>query len=221
MEPSAVDFSSLGLTRPTPSATANKDLGQEDFLNLMTTQLQNQDPFKPMESAEFLSQIAQFSTVNGITELQQSFAGLADSLHSNQALQASSLVGREALVTSGTGLLQRGGSLEGAVDLNQTTRDVTIEITDPSGRLIRNIELGTQVPGVNHFTWDGLDSDGARVPPGAYQIRASGQVGGVTQALETLVQGHVNSVTLNGPNGLILNVDGYGAVDFGEVRQLA
>ena len=77
-----------------------KSLGQEEFLELMMTQLQNQDPLNPAESGEFLSQIAQFGTVNGITELQQSFSTLASSLQSNQALQASTMVGRSVLVES-------------------------------------------------------------------------------------------------------------------------
>ena len=74
-----------------PVKKTDKSLGQDDFLNLMLTQLQNQDPTNPMDSSNFMSQIAQFSTVNGITDLNSSFASLSSSLQSNQALQASTM----------------------------------------------------------------------------------------------------------------------------------
>src|SRR5687768_6194672 len=99
--PSPVDaLGGLGLG--VPQAAAKGDLGQEDFLQLMLTQLKNQDPFKPMESGEFLGQIAQFGTVQGLAGLQTSFDSLSASLVSNQALQASALVGRSALVETST-----------------------------------------------------------------------------------------------------------------------
>ena len=93
---------SLGLGFDVPKAAREGDLGQEDFLHLMLTQLKNQDPFKPMESGEFLGQLAQFGTVQGLAGLQTSFDSLASSLVSNQALQASSLVGRSALAATST-----------------------------------------------------------------------------------------------------------------------
>ena len=97
----------------------DKSLGQDEFLELMMTQLQNQDPLNPAESGEFLSQIAQFGTVNGITELQQSFSTLASSLQSNQALQASTMVGRSVLVENN--ILQLGATGESNIASRFTT----------------------------------------------------------------------------------------------------
>ena len=94
---------SLGLAQKKPRVD-KKEMGQEDFLKLMTTQLQNQDPMKPMENGDFLAQIAQFSTVDGIGKLQESFEALSGSLHSNQALQASGLIGRNVMVPSNAGV---------------------------------------------------------------------------------------------------------------------
>jgi hypothetical protein len=95
----ATTLEQAGLARaPTADARANDKLGQEQFLKLMITQLNNQDPFKPLESGEFLGQLAQFGTVSGIQDLQQSFQGLAGSMQSNQALQAAGLVGRSVYV---------------------------------------------------------------------------------------------------------------------------
>ena len=87
---------SLGISSTAKNAAsgAGDVLGQSDFLKLMTTQLQNQDPMKPMESGEFFSQIAQFSLVSGVEELQTSFQQVADAMYSTQTLQASAMVGR-------------------------------------------------------------------------------------------------------------------------------
>ena len=95
----------LGLRPSAPES----EMGQADFLRLMTTQLQYQDPFKPMESGEFLGQIAQFSTVSGIQGMQESLDGLAAALSSNQTLQAASLVGRGVMVPSSAAWLGTEG----------------------------------------------------------------------------------------------------------------
>ena len=92
-------FEDLGLkTDHVKKPTEKKQLGQEDFMDLMLTQMNNQDPFKPMENGEFLTQMAQFSAVSGLKDIKESFQGLADTMQSNQALQAASMVGRKVLV---------------------------------------------------------------------------------------------------------------------------
>ena len=77
---------------------AKDSLGQEDFLKLMTTQLQNQDPFAPMENGEFIAQMAQFSTVTGITEMGQTLKSLASQLNEFRVATASDLLGHSVLV---------------------------------------------------------------------------------------------------------------------------
>src|SRR5271163_1507860 len=97
-------------------------LGGTDFLTLMLAQLQNQDPTSPVDSNEFLSQLASLSEVQGITQLNTSFSTLSNSLVSGQALQASSLLGHTALVTSSTAsLATAGAAVNGAVSVPQTS----------------------------------------------------------------------------------------------------
>ena len=96
-KPNMQVLENLGLTKPKKAMTEQK-LGQEDFIKLMTTQMNHQDPMKPMENGDFLSEMAQFSTVSGLKEIKDAFNGLATSLKSSQALQASSMVGRTVLV---------------------------------------------------------------------------------------------------------------------------
>jgi flagellar basal-body rod modification protein FlgD len=195
-------------------------LGQADFLKLMTTQLQNQDPFAPMENGEFLAQIAQFSTVSGIQDLQASFEKLSQSLVSNQALQATNLVGRSVLAPTGVAALEQGGAVKGVVEVPASSNEVKVTIHAASGETIRNLHLGGQPAGNAHFQWDGIKDDGAHAAPGTYFVVASGQYDGRQVALDTLLSSTVDSVTLGGDGGLLLDLRGVGPLDFTQVRQI-
>lgn len=199
---------------------SRKELGQQDFLELMTAQLRNQDPFKPMESGDFLSQIAQFSTVNGIGDLNQSFAQLSQSLVSNQALQAANLVGREVLAPTGVAALSQGGNIRGAVELPTASSEVVVNVYDQAGQVVRRLELGSQAAGSVSFQWDGLKDDGQFAEPGTYFMSAEASVDGQFESVETLIASEVRSVTLSNSGGLLLDLAGIGSLDFNEVRQI-
>jgi len=200
--------------------TSRKGLGQQEFLELMTTQLQNQDPFKPMESGDFLTQIAQFSTVEGIGELNSGFEQLSSSLVSNQALQASGLIGRSVLAPTGVASLPAGGSISGTVQLPAASGDVTVNVYDRAGQLVRRIDLGSQAGGDVDFKWDGLRDDGQYASPGNYFVSAEASIDGRNEAVDTLLVSEVKSVTLSNSGGLLLDLDGVGALDFKEVKQI-
>jgi len=200
--------------------SSRKDLGQEQFLELMTAQLQNQDPFKPMESGDFLTQIAQFSAVEGIGDLNDGFKELSASLVSNQALQASSLIGRSVLAPSGVAALPGGGSIRGSVQLPAASGEVTVSVYDQAGQLVRRMDLGSQAGGDVEFTWDGLRDDGQYAAPGNYFVNAEASIDGRTEAVDTLLASEVKSVTLSNSGGLLLDLNGIGSLDFSEVRQI-
>jgi flagellar basal-body rod modification protein FlgD len=214
---SAAEFRTV---RDLNAESSRKELGQEQFLELMTAQLQNQDPFKPMESGDFLGQIAQFSTVEGIGDLNDAFSGLSQSLVSNQALQAANLVGREVLAPTGVAALSQGGNIRGNVELPAASGEVVVNVYDQSGQLIRRLDLGSQTAGPVDFQWDGLKNDGQFAPPGSYFISAEASIDGQFEAVETLLASEVRSVTLSNSGGLLLDLDGIGSLDFSEVRQI-
>jgi len=195
-------------------------LTQNDFLKLMTSQLQNQDPLKPLDNSEFVSQMAQFSTVSGIQNLQNSFSTLASSLSSSQALQASSLVGHSVLAPASAVSLTAGGTAALAVD-TPASGDVIVNVTDSSGQLIRRIDLGTQTSGLTQFQWDGLDNSGVAAPAGQYKFTATVGSGSQSQAATMLAAGKVNSVSLDSSGALNLNVDGVGSVAFNTIRRIS
>jgi flagellar basal-body rod modification protein FlgD len=202
-----------------PQAAPKGELGQQDFLHLMLTQLKNQDPFKPMESGEFLGQLAQFGTVQGLAGLQTSFDGLASSLVSNQALQASALVGRSALAETSTLAVAAGQPVSGAVDLQTSAPAVTVAIQDASGQTVRTLKLGAQPPGLAAFEWDGLDSAGKRAPAGRYTFAATYPSSTETVVADTLLRAPIDSVLL-GTDGFSVELRGIGEVPFNAVREI-
>lgn len=212
---------SLDASRLAPKTErADAGLGQEAFLELMVAQLENQDPLSPMESGDFLSQIAQFGTVNGIGELQDSFALLASSLQSSQALQASTMVGRNVLVAADTARLRPGEAISGAVELAKPVGGLTVSIYDASGQVVRRLGLGAQSAGVPQFTWDGLDEAGTGVPAGDYRVVAEANVDGATVSLGTFIQARVESVTLLPGADPRLNLTDLGSVALADVKQV-
>ena len=214
-------ISELGLARPqTPAPQSQGRLNQEAFLELMIAQFRNQDPFKPMENGEFLGQLAQFGTVTGIEELQQSVGTLATSLYSDQALQASGLIDRNVLVPGDTGVLSAQTNLAGAVELPASTGSLAIQVKDASGALVRRIDLGTQQAGLVRFEWDGLNASGERMPSGSYQLEAISAAAGVNEQVPVLIEARVDSVTLGNAGGVLLNLEGLGEQALADVRRI-
>jgi flagellar basal-body rod modification protein FlgD len=218
-------FAALNTRTATDTAAStgarSSKLGQEQFLELMVAQIKNQDPTKPMDSSQFLGQMAQFGTVSGIQELQKSFSQMASSYQSNQALMASSMVGRSVLVPGSTGILPAGGALTGTADLPVSVAELTINITDSAGQQIRRLALGSKQAGEVKFSWDGLDDSGAPVAAGAYEVHAEAMLDGKNYAVDTAITAQVESVTLGGAKGMQLNLAGLGAVALSDVKQIS
>jgi len=214
-------FKNLGLATQRDQAPKDDSLGQEQFLELMVAQVRNQDPFKPLENGEFLSQIAQFSQVSGIQELQNSFSQFANSLGSNQALQASALVGREVFVPGDTAVYNPGQAFNGVVELSQSTSDLTVSVVNSAGETVRTVPMGTQQAGSFAFNWDGSTDAGSPAPAGVYKVVAEANIDGEKVAVGTLVADKVDSVTIGrAGQGTILNLSSLGSVGLADVREI-
>jgi flagellar basal-body rod modification protein FlgD len=197
------------------SAGKDKTLSQADFLSLLTQQMRNQDPTKPMDSSQMLSQLAQISQVSATQSLQASFDSLSQSLQGNQLLQASSMVGRNVTVPSAAGQLQASG-LDGAVNVPPGGNAVLVQITDVDGNVLRTLSLGKPTSGLVAFHWDGKGDDGTALATGTYGLKA--QAGNT--AVATYVNGRVNGVGMTGSDGTYLDVDGFGGVLLSQVAQI-
>ncbi len=223
MSISSIDtFQSLGLaTTADKKTTGKQELGQEQFLKLLTTQMTHQDPNKPMENGDFLAQMAQFSTVEGIGDLNESFSSFANSLSSGQALQAASLVGQSVLVPSDRAVMSLTDGLSGEIILNEDSEDLRLTYLDSNGMPVKTVMLGDQQAGNVAFNWDGLLDDGTFTDPGVYQVRAEATIDGNNTVLQTFVNAKVESVDLSqSSEGIQLSLAGLNNVGFNQVKKI-
>ena len=210
------------------NADANKpndELNQSDFIQLLVAQVKHQDPTKPMDPSQFMSQLTQSSMVNGINELQKSFDTLATKLSSDQSLQAASLVGRSVLIPSDQGLLTTGGSISGQLSLDERASDVNIKIYNTSGEQIKTLALGDSSAGNLQFKWNGFADDGSVVPAGNYLITADAFVRGSQQSLVVSLESRIDSININkgsagSPSGTVLNLSSGQSVALSEVTTI-
>jgi flagellar basal-body rod modification protein FlgD len=206
-------------TNNTNESAKVNDLGKDAFLKLMITQLQNQDPLNPAKNEDFIAQLAQFSSVEGIQNINTSIGDLATSFKSSQALEASSLVGRQVQVSSNEARLNDSGEVKGTIALNSDVSDIKLSIEDTTGNVIRFLDLGSHERGDVNFSWDGRDNSGARMVNGAYTLSANGIADGQDTQLNLAVGANVNSVTIGQNNDMLLNVDGIGAIALSDVKK--
>lgn len=201
--------------------TKPQKLGQDDFMRLMIAQVQNQDPLEPKTNGDFIAQMAQFSTSDGVTNMKNSIDAMSSALQSNQALQASALVGRKVLVDSDQFYLESEGGASPAINLPEGVSNLTASIFSDTGELIRTIKLGEPNPGFHQFTWDGMNQKNERMPEGKYKLTVTGVYQGQEVALKTMAPANIDSVSLGGMGeGVILNTKGLGAVYLADVRQI-
>ena len=230
-------FESIGL-KTDKKPHKEKHLGQEDFMELMLAQMNHQDPFKPMENGEFLTQMAQFSAVSGLKDIKDSFKSLSESMQSNQALQAASMVGRRVLVNGTSTELIEGKGISGTADLKTATDELIIQIKDSSGNVVKELNLGSQAAGKVDFRWDGKLDDaidefatddyagdssegGDYAAAGTYQVDAYITVEGEKQGVETLLYDKVESVSVgNASQPMMLNLATGNKVRLSEIYKI-
>ncbi|MGH8599804.1 MAG: flagellar hook assembly protein FlgD [Burkholderiales bacterium] len=188
------------------------------FMTLLISQIQNQDPLNPMDNAQMTSQLAQISTVNGISKLNDTLSTLASSLTSSQYLRAAGLVGHEVAVKDDKLQLVADGAHAG-FELPQSADKVTVTITSPSGQVVRKLELGPTQAGISTFDWDGRTDSGAAAKEGMYVFNIDAEADGDAVSADTLTYGRVDGV-VSGDSGAQLQLGALGPVDMNQVRQI-
>jgi flagellar basal-body rod modification protein FlgD len=215
--------SSASGTSSSGSSSSSGSVGgltMSDFLQLMTAQLQNQDPLDPTDSNQFLSQLSELSTVEGISELNTSMNTLSNSMVSSQALTSASLVGTGVLVPASSANYTSGQALTGAVQVPTGATGVTLTITNAAGAVVNQIAVPATA-GLQSFDWNGEASNGQPAPAGPYSFTASAVVGGASQTAGTFITGTVSSVTLGATGASpTLNTPQLGPVPLSSVQQI-
>ncbi|WP_045860470.1 flagellar hook assembly protein FlgD [Teredinibacter purpureus] len=224
-------LSDLSIANKTKGEAKNNELGQSAFLELMITQLEHQDPLSPQENTEFIAQLAQFSSVESLDRLNNNFDSFTNNFVANQALQASTLVGRSVTVPSDRTQLESGGVITASIDVPASASDISVNILTESGELVEQISLGVQPAGEVVLRWDGQNAEvngelidwesrhENGVNAGLYRFEVLTQSDGNSTELNTALSANVNSVTVASNGSLVLNLAGIGAVNLADVKQ--
>ncbi len=213
-------WTELNIENKKETVTPSNELGKDAFLQLMITQLKNQNPLEPQANAEFVAQLAQFSSLEGIQELNKSVETLVGASQSNQALQASALVGRLVKVETDYAYLPEDGRVYGTLDLESSTSSVRLNVYDSNGALVFQEDLGAQTAGELAFAWDGKLADGTTAPAGGYQFEAIATVDGKPTQVAAYLGVNVNSVTVGPNNTMTLNIAGVGPVSLSDIKEI-
>ncbi|CAP42464.1 flagellar hook assembly protein FlgD [Bordetella petrii] len=222
----STDSTGLALAQSGVGANSAQSL-QDRFLTLLVTQLKNQDPLNPMENAELTSQLAQISTVEGITNLKNTLLAISGQIDVSQSMNAVSMIGKGVLIpgekislgTDASDPSKRVATPFG-IDLQGDAAKVSVKILDASGAVVRSFELGEQDTGVLTLDWDGTNDGGQALVDGKYTVKVSAtDADGKKVQAETLTYGKVNSVSYS-TDGLRLDLGLAGQISMLDVRKV-
>lgn len=222
--------------KPKVQERNNGALTQADFFALLTQQLAYQDPTKPVENDQMIAQMTNFTMADGIGKLNESFSSLAQSMTSNQALQASSLVGRSVLTQSNEIVFTGDSLARGVIELERPASSLRVMIENEKGELIQSFSVENPKMGRNAFIWDGtylpsgessaevIDGElSERVRAGTYKLKVEASYSDGTRAsIPAYVYTPVGSVSMNSNGkGIMLNLLGLGAVKLSDVLEVS
>jgi flagellar basal-body rod modification protein FlgD len=218
----------LGINRygatPTPTAAAassTQQMGQSDFLQLMTAQLKNQDPFAPVDNTQMVAQMAQFSSLAGISEMNTTLKSISDRLSGSSPSDALGWIGKTVMTEGDIAFPRSGGGLEGAIELGADASDVSVTIQNANGETLKTVSLGAQSKGTIGYDWDGTTDSGEPAGDGPFKIKvAARDANGGQVSATNLVWSPVASVALGADGAPILTLPGIGQVPITAVRKI-
>lgn len=190
-------------TSTSSSSTQTDSLDKDAFLKIFLAQMQNQDPLNPMDGTEFTSQLAQFSSLEQLYNVNTNLQSLQTSTGDSTRYQAMDFCGKEITAKGDQLTLGQDGSAQGQFQL-QSQAECTVQVTDSTGNVIRTIPLGVLAAGQRTFSWDGLDSSGNKVASGTYSFSVNAIDGTGSPVLcDTMVTGKVTRVNLEGESPIL------------------
>jgi flagellar basal-body rod modification protein FlgD len=199
--------STTGAASTSTSAASSASSLQSTFLQLLVTQMQNQDPTNPMDSSQMTSQLAQINTVTGISQLNTSLTSLATQLSAGQQSQAALLIGSTVLAPGNSVTVTSGTASSFGVQVASAVSDLQVVVKNAAGNIVNTIDLGPQSAGTVPVNWTPTDATGKTLADGSYTITAQGTVNGQQATATTLSAGIVQSVVQqpDGTAGLVLS----------------
>jgi flagellar basal-body rod modification protein FlgD len=177
-------------TSASAAVPANMQINESQFLQLISTQLQNQDPLQPTDPSQFLGQLEGLSEVSSLQSMQSAMT-------SNQVTSGASLLNQYVLAPGTTTTLAAGGAIAGAVNAPSGTTNLTVSISDSKGNAVTSFQVTPATSGMTSFSWNGTTSTGTTAAAGTYSVAVNATVNGASQSVSPMVVTQVQSVTID------------------------
>jgi flagellar basal-body rod modification protein FlgD len=187
-----------------------EEMGKQEFLTLFTAQLQNQNPLEPVKNEAFVAQLAQFSQLEALTNMQTSLDTFVTAMSGERMLNSASLIGKKVAVSDSPTQLTQGGTINASIDLPEGAAGIQINVHDAKGNLIQELIL-----------WDGKDAMGNPAPTGLYRLTAQAVVNGSTNKVAVNALSTVKSIVTNPSDGSVsVEVDGGKTILLTDVKRV-
>lgn len=210
-----------GQPAPASSGKGLEQMGQSDFIALLTAQMKNQDPFEPVDNSQMVAQMAQFSSLAGISEMSSTLKAISDKLGAVTNGNALSYVGRTVLTAGSVAYPREAGGFAGAIELDADATDVNVTISNANGEVLKSVNLGKQAKGTVNFDWDGSTQSGEPAGDGPFKLTVNARDSGTSIVSRPLVWAPVASVSMPAGGEPVLSVIGVGNIKSSDVRQIA
>jgi flagellar basal-body rod modification protein FlgD len=199
----------------------NEEMGKQEFLTLFTAQLQNQNPLEPVKNEAFVAQLAQFSQLEALTNMQTSLDSFVTSMSNERMLGSAALIGKKVAITDTPTQLTAGATMDATLDLPTGASGVQISVQDKQGRVVKNLVEGPQLPGAVTIQWNGKDSAENPVPTGLYSLSATAVVNGQTVKVPVSTLSTVRAISTNPADGSVsVEVDGGKTMLLSDVKRV-
>ena len=205
----------------TTATKSSSEMGKQDFLTLFTAQLKSQNPLDPVKNEAFVAQLAQFSQLEALTNMQTSLNNFVTSMSSERMLGSAALIGKKVAVADAPTALGSSGGIDATIDLPSGASGVQLTVKDSRGRVVQDLIGGAQNPGTASLNWDGLDAMGNRAPAGLYRLSAQAVVNGKTTSVPVNTLSTIRAIQTNPGDGSVsLEVDGGQSVLLKNVQRI-
>ncbi|SPA55413.1 flagellar hook assembly protein (plasmid) [Cupriavidus taiwanensis] len=216
---SPVGSNTQGINDALKSGSASASELQNNFLTMLVTQMNNQDPLNPMDNAQLTSQLAQISTVSGMQTMNATLSQLLGQVSASRAMDSAALIGRTVMVPGKQVSVEGGVPGKIGVDLPSTADAVTVDVLDKDGNVVRTIDMKGQTAGVHNIAWDGKNNAGVAVADGDYTFKVSATANGTSVKPVALVYGKVESIS-GDASGVLVDLGDGQTANVDDVRRI-
>ena len=193
---------------------------QNQFLTMLVTQMNNQDPLNPLDNSQLTSQLAQISTVSGLQTMNTTLTQLLQQTAASRAMDSASLIGKTVMVPGSAVSVSGGVPGQIGVDIPSTADSVTVQVLDASGNVVRTIDMKGQTAGVKDVAWDGKNDQGNAVADGDYSFKVAATANGKDVLPVALVYGKVQAIS-GDSSGVLVDLGNGQTASVDDVRRIS